>query len=696
MVGNSMGSGTISMGCVVTGLTAFLAEELTFDGIEGLDVTKDKPWVKMNPISEMYKSLEGSFGGNGEGGFGTQLVMEMCDLYNVLYNDRHVGWIECGVNKEKLMAQKTKASEILSNESAYTEETIKVLKEALEAVNGISDERLNAKIADYGEEYYALYDAVRYIKSTDAPSDDEVAASAVTKQIEALPTAEQLTLSHKAAVEQASKAYEALTEAQKSLIAKETVDKLSADQAKLQELISADAVNKVKEQINALPAVEELTLDNKEAVEAARASYDALSEEQKAQVGEEALKKLTDAEAKLVDLGKTDLPFTDVSEGQWFYPEVEYVYGKGIMMGMTDTQFGPNEDLTRGQFVTILGRYAGIKDSSKGSPADKTFNDVKETSYYASHVKWAVEQKITNGVSETKFAPEEKITREQMAAMMYRYAAAMKVALPEGDGSKFSDDGKISSYAKEAVYSMKAAGILGGMGNNTFAPKGNATRAQAARVIHMFMEYEPAETVVVSMEKFTLGQGYVIEPSVVELEGNDTAATVIERAAKAKGIEVDSNANDTYGYYLARVKDNDQSEAKIPQYILDEIAKEPNNQLKGRGEANWLGEFDYYNQSGWMFCLNNEFPNVGAGNVSVEDGDVIRWQFTVCGLGRDIGSSGVGGTGEAYIKVANKDALTTAVAKAKDKDSEAYKAAVEVLKKLDATQDEVDAACKAL
>ncbi|MEE0776443.1 MAG: S-layer homology domain-containing protein [Bacillota bacterium] len=182
------------------------------------------------------------------------------------------------------------------------------------------------------------------------------------------------------------------------------------------------------------------------------------------------------------------LPFSDVQKKDWFYTDVLYVYENEIMNGVSNTVFGPNDDLTRGQFVAILGRYAGIKDSSKGSPASKTFDDVKTTEYYASHVKWAIDQGITNGVSEKNFAPKEKITREQMAAMMYRYAKAIGVTLPGADSDKFSDDNKISSYAKDAVYSMKAAGILGGMGNNTFAPKGNTTRAQAAKVIHVFME----------------------------------------------------------------------------------------------------------------------------------------------------------------------------------------------------------------
>ena len=249
------------------------------------------------------------------------------------------------------------------------------------------------------------------------------------------------------------------------------------------------AADQVIEQINALPT--EITLDNKAAVEAARAAYGDLTDAQKALVPADTLKKLTDAEAAIKELeeeSSKEFPFVDVNEGQWFYSDVACAHAKGIMNGIETTVFGPDESLTRCQFISILGRYAGIEDSSAEAPGESTFGDVPTSMYYASHVAWGVEQGIIKGMTKTEFSPNEKITREQMATMMYRYAEAMEIALPETDGSTFSDDTKIGDYAKETVYRMKAAGILDGMGDGTFAPQ-----AQAAKVIHIFMEFEPEE-----------------------------------------------------------------------------------------------------------------------------------------------------------------------------------------------------------
>ena len=264
------------------------------------------------------------------------------------------------------------------------------------------------------------------------------------------------------------------------------------------------ALSDVVTAIEALPT--EITLDNKAAVEAARSAYDALTDEEKMKVPADTLKKLTDAEAAIKELeeeSSKEFPFVDVNEGQWFYSDVAYVHAKGIMNGIETTVFGPDESLTRCQFISILGRYAGIEDSSAEAPGESTFGDVPTSMYYASHVAWGVEQGIIKGMTKTEFSPNEKITREQMATMMYRYAEAMEIALPETDGSTFSDDTKIGDYAKEAVYRMKAAGILDGMGDGTFAPQGNATRAQAAKVIHIFMEFEPEEDNAV-VEKDTM------------------------------------------------------------------------------------------------------------------------------------------------------------------------------------------------
>lgn len=240
----------------------------------------------------------------------------------------------------------------------------------------------------------------------------------------------------------------------------------------------------VEEQLNALP--KDATLKDKADVQAARKAYDALSDDAKAQVGEDAVKKLTAAEEKVMELGVAAM--TDVKAKDWFYNDVAFCLYNDLFKGMTETTFGPNTSMTRAHFVTVLGRYAGIEDSSKSNPADKTqFSDVKSSAYYASHVKWAVENNITKGVTEKEFAPDEPVTREQMAAFMQRFAEVMKIDLPEADKTKFADDGKIRSYAKDAVYSMKAANILRGNPDNTFNPQGESKRSEVAAVLHRFL-----------------------------------------------------------------------------------------------------------------------------------------------------------------------------------------------------------------
>lgn len=179
----------------------------------------------------------------------------------------------------------------------------------------------------------------------------------------------------------------------------------------------------------------------------------------------------------------------DVKESDWFFKDVSYVLANGIFKGTSNTTFSPNKEMTRGEFVTILGRYAGVKDASKTAPAKTVFSDVSATEYYGSHVAWAVEKGITKGTSATTFSPNENITREDMATMMVRYANAMNINLPKASTEKFGDDAKISAYAKDSIYVMKAAGILIGNEKNLFAPQDKTLRCEVAKVMHIFIEF---------------------------------------------------------------------------------------------------------------------------------------------------------------------------------------------------------------
>lgn len=182
------------------------------------------------------------------------------------------------------------------------------------------------------------------------------------------------------------------------------------------------------------------------------------------------------------------LPFTDVSEGDWYYDAVAYVWQEGLFRGMDETTFAPNLAMNRAMFVTVLGRMAGVEEDRT---ATSKFTDVKAGSYYAGYVAWAAEQDIVRGTSETTFSPNAKVTREQMATMMYRYAKAQGLDVTGGsedvlDG--FADSGRISGWAKEAMIWAVSQKLLEGTGAG-LEPQAYGTRAQSAQIILNFSLY---------------------------------------------------------------------------------------------------------------------------------------------------------------------------------------------------------------
>ena len=177
--------------------------------------------------------------------------------------------------------------------------------------------------------------------------------------------------------------------------------------------------------------------------------------------------------------------FTDIN-GHWAKEHILFTVSRGLFSGTSETTFSPNTTLTRGMFVTALGRLAGI------NPADyqnRKFTDVKADAYYAPYVNWAASKGIVSGTTSSTFAPDSNITREQMAVIMKNYADKMGYSIPKTlEAVTFADNAQISSWAKDAVKAMQQAGVLSGKENNRFDPQGNATRAEAATVLHRFVE----------------------------------------------------------------------------------------------------------------------------------------------------------------------------------------------------------------
>ena len=703
--GNLTNQNCISTSCVVSGLAALYAA-----GYDAADPTGSN-WTNATSGKNVLDVLYDDYIVGGKfPGYLTQGYMALGDAVNAK-NGGTSAWLACGVNKTKLAAEITKAEALLANEDLYTAASIDTLETALTAAQAVSNDRLNAKVADYGEEYFNLLDAVKNIKTLGGADQDAKAAAAVTALINALPAANIITLDDKDNVTAARTAYDSLDDDQKGLIDADFLTKLTNAEGAIKTLEDGAAAEKadeaaakaVTDKINALPAT--VTLSDETAVVAARTAYNALTDTQKTKVSASVLAKLTAAESTVAALkdNKTGVKdMKDVASGAWYYDDVAYVIDQGIMKGTSATSFSPAGEITRAQFITVLGRYAGISDSGAANPSATKFNDVDSSGYYAAHVAWAIEKGITDGTSAKTFSPNAAISRQDMAVMLSRYAKAMNITLPAADSTKFVDDSKIAGYATDAVYQMKAAAILKGDSKNRFNPQDSAARAEAAAIMHRFTVYvdsvkEPeVETVTFDVEKFTLGQGYIVEPMLVEIEDNETVAEVFADALTQVNAEYVSSDTDM-GFYLRRIKDNDTSAPNIPQYIVAAAGSDLNT---GRARENWLGEFDYTYQGGWIYWVNNSQPDTSAGNYVVKDGDVIRWQFTVCGLGRDLGTA-VGG-GAPYVNTADKDALTTAIAKinakndATVKSSAAYTNAIAVLKNMESTQTEVDSALAAL
>ena len=178
-------------------------------------------------------------------------------------------------------------------------------------------------------------------------------------------------------------------------------------------------------------------------------------------------------------------PFTDVSEKDWFYGDVMFVYENGLMLGTSKTLFSPHGTATRGMMATILWRM-------EGSPAPKgknSFTDVEAGKWYADAITWTAESGIFAGYGKDKFGPDDPITREQLAAIFYRYADYKGYDLTvKGNLDKFKDADKITDYAKTAMQWAVGSGLVKGKSGNLLDPQGTATRAEIAAMLHRFIE----------------------------------------------------------------------------------------------------------------------------------------------------------------------------------------------------------------
>lgn len=197
------------------------------------------------------------------------------------------------------------------------------------------------------------------------------------------------------------------------------------------------------------------------------------------------------------NLGENDTPlvekpflFTDVGENRWFYPAVKYVFDRNLMGGIDTVTFSPNLDTSRGMLVTVLYRLDGAQERGETPDDPMEFGDVPAGKWFTDPVLWASDKGVVNGYGTGNFGPNDNVTREQVAAIFYRYAQykGCDVSL-RGDLSGYTDSDKVAGYARDAMSWAVGTGIIGGMDTVTLAPKGNATRAQIATMLMRFDQF---------------------------------------------------------------------------------------------------------------------------------------------------------------------------------------------------------------
>ena len=215
-------------------------------------------------------------------------------------------------------------------------------------------------------------------------------------------------------------------------------------------------------------------------------------------------------------------PFSDVGPNDWFHAEVQYVKDEGLMNGTSDATFNPGGNTTRGMIVTILHRLAG-----QPSAGTSTFLDVDPSQYYADAVDWAAANGVVTGYDASTFGPNDFITREQLAAIFYRYATLMGYDVSVGEDTNilsYSDALSVNSYAIPAMQWAVGAGLVNGM-DDKLAPQGLATRAQVAAILYRFCTQVADETPVAYTVTLILNDGTSAVYKTINAEDGKTITT---------------------------------------------------------------------------------------------------------------------------------------------------------------------------
>ncbi len=306
------------------------------------------------------------------------------------------------------------------------------------------------------------------IAKAEALKKDEYTAETWAKVAEALEKAKTVDGKANATQTEVDEATTALVEAMKGLLPNCDKTQLKKDIATV-ELTMSRLSKKVLDET--LWTNVEKALEKAKTVEA-----DASANQETVDAAD---KELMDAFQLLMNDPVCDM-YKDVPEGAWYYNEVDFVTRYGLMNGLNNNYFAPKHDLTRGQMVTILYRLEGSPEVS----GDMPFTDVAPNRFYTKAILWAYETELAKGVGDGRFAPESKLTRQQLATFMMRYAEMCGADTSKrADLSGYTDAGKVMNFAREAMEWAVAEGLIKGVTTTTLAPASTANRAQGATIL---------------------------------------------------------------------------------------------------------------------------------------------------------------------------------------------------------------------
>jgi hypothetical protein len=186
----------------------------------------------------------------------------------------------------------------------------------------------------------------------------------------------------------------------------------------------------------------------------------------------------------IIRLSESSVSYKDVPASFWGTKGIVFASSHGLFSGVGKGAFNPNGKMTRGMLVAVLGKLFGVNSTEY----EAEFTDVSEKAFYAHYISWAVKKGLVTGVGNNKFNPDAPVTREQLMVILSNALNLLEFKIPEGTETKFADEAKISSWAKNAVKKMSSAGVVSGKTGKLFDPQGSATRAEVANILMKFIE----------------------------------------------------------------------------------------------------------------------------------------------------------------------------------------------------------------